>query len=79
MLVETDSALFGITQARSCQQLKTPLRGSGDTFAIALKGSFNNPCPSDGFRSTHGGCGTKHRYGQLMMTMIGLTIAENRA
>jgi len=23
-------------------QLKTPLRGSGDTFAIALKGSFNN-------------------------------------
>jgi hypothetical protein len=45
MLVETDSALFGISQARSCRKLKTPLRGSGDTFAIALKGSFNNLCP----------------------------------
>jgi hypothetical protein len=42
----TDSALSGARQARwstrSHRKGKTPLRGSGDTFAIALKGSFNN-------------------------------------
>jgi hypothetical protein len=40
-------------QARTCRQRKTPLRGSGDTFAIALRG-HSTVFVRCSFRSTHG-------------------------
>jgi hypothetical protein len=63
-------------QARTCGKRKTPLRGSGDTFAIALKGSLNSYARRS-FRSTHGNVEQNPATVALMMTMIELTIAEN--
>jgi hypothetical protein len=63
-------------QARTCRQRKTPLRGSGDTFAIALKGSLNCIRPLQLPLNTRE-CGAEPRHGRVDMTMIELTIAEN--